>query len=103
MGLIEAYMQQCWREHENMYANGSEVARLRLQIDEEYEAAHKGLCGLATGVARHEFIHARMERINGYYKRLVLLVGEDDADELLCHVSDEQYACWVRATNNAIV
>lgn len=86
-----------------MYANASEVAQLRLQIDKEYEAAHKGLCGLAAGMARHEFIHTKMERINSYYKQLVLLVGEDDADELLCRASDEQYTCWTREEEQHIV
>ena len=42
--------------------NKSEVARLMQRIDEEYEAAERGLSGLAQ-VAQHEFITARMERI----------------------------------------
>lgn len=75
----------------NTTNNGSEVAQLRQQIDEEYDAAHRGLYGLTSGVARHAFIHARMERISTYHRQLVHLVGENVADELLCYANDESF------------
>ena len=40
----------------------SEVARLMQQITLEYEAAKRGMSGLAAGTARHDFIIARMEQ-----------------------------------------
>ena len=43
--------------------NLSEVARMRQQIDAEYEAAQRGLFGLAYGLSRHDFITRRMEAV----------------------------------------
>jgi hypothetical protein len=37
----------------------SAVAQLRQQIQAEYEAAERGLSGLASGTARHDFITTR--------------------------------------------
>jgi hypothetical protein len=45
-----------------MNINGSEVGRIRQQIDAEREAAQRGLFGLAYGVSRHDFIIKRMEQ-----------------------------------------
>ncbi len=36
--------------------NKSEVARIKRQIELEYEAAQRGLYGFAAGAAKHEFI-----------------------------------------------
>jgi len=72
----------------------SDVAQLRWQIDREYEAAYKGLYGLASGTARHQFIHRKMERIHSYYQELVIRVGEDDADETLCSLNERYYRRW---------
>ena len=55
----------------------SEVARLLAQIDAEYEAAERGLTGLALGTARHDFITARLEQISHTCTRLQALVGDD--------------------------
>jgi len=57
----------------------SEVARLRAQIEAEYQAAHAALHGLASGTARHEVITARMERMSEYVSKLVALVGIEQA------------------------
>ena len=76
-------------KHERM----SEVARLKQQIDEEYDAASRGLQGLAAGTARHAFIHIKMSHINSCYTELASLVGEDAADEMLCRSNDEHFAC----------
>jgi len=61
----------------------SEVARIRLLIEQEYEAAERLRSGLAV-TARHAFITARMENIGRYHEQLVPLVGENEAARLLC-------------------
>ncbi len=55
----------------------SEVARLLAQIDAEYEAAERGLIGLALGTTQHAFITARTEHICQLHKELWTLVGDD--------------------------
>ncbi len=62
----------------------SEVARLRQQIADELEAMQRGFKGFAAGVARHEFIQARMERIGGSQEELAEYVGQDDAATMVC-------------------
>ncbi len=59
-------------------ANGqqSEVARLLSQISSEYEAAQRGMSGLAYGNARHDFITARMETMGQIHTQLQALVGD---------------------------
>jgi hypothetical protein len=59
-----------------MADNHSEVARLLAQISTAYEAAQQGLTGLASGMARHTFINARLEHISEYHDSLRTLVGE---------------------------
>jgi hypothetical protein len=54
----------------------SEVARLLAQISAEYEAAQRGLRGLAYGVSQHEFITARMENMGQLHSELQSLVGD---------------------------
>ncbi len=58
-----------------MSENVSEIARIRQRIAEEYQAAQAGLNGLAAGACRHQFIHARMERIGEAFTALAELVG----------------------------
>ncbi len=58
------------------YEQGSEVAKLLSQISEEYEAAQRGLTGLAYGTSKHEFITARMERMGQLQTELQSLVGD---------------------------
>jgi hypothetical protein len=53
----------------------SEVARLRQRIAEEYQAAQLGMSGLASGVSKHAFITARMERMGQSFDQLSELVG----------------------------
>ena len=62
--------------------HGSEIARLRRQIELEYTAAQRGLQGLAI-TARHEFITARMENIGTCHESLKELVGEQQASVIL--------------------
>jgi len=54
----------------------SEVARLLAQISAEYEAAQRGLSGLAFGTSQHEFITARMEHMGQLHSELHSLVGD---------------------------
>ncbi len=54
----------------------SEVARLLQQIQQEYEAAQRGLTGVASGSAQHAFITARMERMSALHDQLHDLVGD---------------------------
>jgi hypothetical protein len=63
--------------------NQSEVARLRRQIDEEYQAACRGLHGLAEGSARHEFINKKMQNIQAAHELLAGLIGKEEAMELV--------------------
>lgn len=66
---------------------GSEVAALRQQIADEYEAAARGLHGLAN-VARHEFVTARYQRMGEIHKQLVDEVGEDAAIAIVAEVTE---------------
>jgi hypothetical protein len=54
----------------------SEVAKLLSQITAEYEAAQRGLTGLAHGISQHEFITARMEHMGQLHGQLQSLVGD---------------------------
>ena len=59
------------------YEQNSEVARLLAQINREYEAAQRGLSGLAQGVGQHRFITKRMEQIAELHAQLRDLVGDE--------------------------
>ncbi|HZO72396.1 MAG TPA: hypothetical protein VFB60_09350 [Ktedonobacteraceae bacterium] len=75
-----------------MDERGSEVARLREQITAEIEAMHRGFKSFAVGVARHEFIRARMERIGGHQDLLAEHLGPEDAATFVCEL-------YITATN----
>ncbi len=64
----------------------SEVAAMRQQIALEVDAMRRGLLGIATGTARHAFIHARMERIGTYHDTLAHSIGEQAATQVVCTV-----------------
>ena len=64
----------------------SEVARLLKEIELTYQAAENGLAGLAAGTARHEFITAKMEKLEKSRESLVQFVGADQAMEMLVQV-----------------
>jgi hypothetical protein len=79
----------------------SEVARLRRQIQAEYEAGTQALSGLACGTARHQFITARMERTWQLTQELVGLVGIEQAAAVLVETMDgpttrSAAGAWVR-------
>jgi len=64
----------------------SEVARLLREIDEAYQATERGLTGLASGTARHDFINAKEEHIALCHQELTTLVGRDKATALVAGV-----------------
>ena len=66
-----------------MHTQGSEIAMLRQQIDQEYQAALQGLSGFCSGMARHDFIQARTENIGNYHEQLVKLVGPEQAISII--------------------
>jgi hypothetical protein len=66
----------------------SEVGRLLRQISSEYEAAQRGLSGLASGVSQHAFITQKMENMNNYQQELQLLVGEKPAVAMIAECLD---------------
>lgn len=70
--------------------NNSEVARIMRQITLEYEAAQRGLTGLAYGTAQHAFITAKMESMVTMQESLSEIVGSKEAIKLV-----------VRALNDA--
>jgi hypothetical protein len=66
--------------------NKSEVAQLLRRIELEYEAAQRALTGLASGNARHEFITAKMERMQQCQEQLGQLIGEREATVLVAQL-----------------
>ncbi len=67
----------------------SEVASLMQRIDLEREAAQQGLTGLAYGIARHDFITARMER---GAERILLLIQEGKLAEAIALMETETWS-----------
>ncbi len=61
----------------------SEVAQLIWQIHAEYEAAQRGLSGLAQGAADHRYIAQRTTNMTSPLVRLVTLVGNERAHKML--------------------
>ncbi|TMC23836.1 MAG: hypothetical protein E6J34_01510 [Chloroflexi bacterium] len=72
-----------------METGQSEVARLLQHIALEYEAAGRGLHGLASGAAKHEFITNRMESIQQAHVALQGIVGSDDAIRLVAQTLEK--------------
>ena len=66
----------------NNPSNKSEIARLMQQITEEYEAAQRGIYGMAI-TAPHAFITARQENMGKLQEELQQEVGEQDAMALV--------------------
>ena len=67
----------------NEHENQSEVARIKRQIELEYEAAQRAMYGFAAGAGKHAFITARMENMGRCHEQLVTLVGEQEAVKAL--------------------
>ncbi len=69
--------------------NKSEVARIKHQIELEYEAAQRGMRGFAAGAGKHEFITARMENMGRCHEKLIALVGEREATKALAEALEQ--------------
>ncbi|MFL5659460.1 MAG: hypothetical protein ACJ8CB_35410 [Ktedonobacteraceae bacterium] len=67
----------------------TELQRLLSQIEQEYDAAYRGMNAFSDGAARHSFINARMSNIDKCRKELVDLVGENEAFKLLLQENDK--------------
>ena len=67
-------------------ANCSEVAQLRQQIEMELTSMWHGLNGYASGTARHNFIHTRMERVGACQDMLAQHLGEHAATQMVCQM-----------------
>ena len=72
-----------------MSENKSEVARVLEQIELEFQAAQRGLYGLAFGSAKHEFITCKMEQMGHLHEQLQALVGEQEAVKLLAETLEK--------------
>jgi hypothetical protein len=66
----------------------SEIARLRAQIQTEYEASKRALTDLSI-IAPHKFITKLMEQIELLRKELILEVGEIDGMRIFVELSDQ--------------
>ena len=66
----------------------SEVARLLSEIAAEYEAAQRGMSGLAYGISQHEFITARMENLGHLHSELQTIVGDSAMALIVDALSD---------------
>jgi hypothetical protein len=63
----------------------SEVTQLLRQIEQEYQASKRGLEGLASGTARHDFIQKRAENIGQCHEQLTELIGPEQAITLIAN------------------
>lgn len=68
----------------------SDVARLLSQISAEYEAAERGLSGLAAGTSQHDFIATRMQNIGQLQQQLQGLVGQEPALAMVAQQLNQQ-------------
>jgi hypothetical protein len=61
----------------------SKVARILKNIEQEYQASKRGLEGLSSESARHDFIHQKTENIGKNHDHLSQLVGPEKAIALI--------------------
>ena len=64
----------------------SELKELLDRIEAECIAAQQGLQGLASGVARHDFITAKVRRVDDLYEQVEAQVGQETAIALVMNV-----------------
>jgi hypothetical protein len=72
-----------------MQGSGSEIAQLKQQIADEYIAGQRALSSLAYGTSQHQFITQRLENMEGYRKKLVGLVGDNEASKIFVEALDQ--------------
>jgi hypothetical protein len=63
----------------------SDVARILQQIEQEYQASKRGLEGLTSGTARHDFIQKKTENIGQCHEQLTKLIGPEQAIALIAN------------------
>src|SRR5436190_9339186 len=69
----------------------SDVARIRAQIEDEYRVMQLMKSGLAI-TARHDFIEARMHRIDQHWQELAPIIGEEQATEIVIEINNRLIA-----------
>ena len=62
----------------------SEVAQLRGRIEDEFISMRMGLSGLAAGVAKHQFIEAKMRNLRVHENQLAQHIGGEQAILFSC-------------------
>ena len=67
----------------------SEIMRLREQIAAECQAMNLALYGFASGTAAHNFITARLHRVDMCWHELEEYVGEQEATHIVCELYDK--------------
>lgn len=67
----------------------SEVARIRAQIEHEYQSCQLVFNGF-TPTAKHEYLTRRQENIAGYFEELQEHVTIDEAMKLIKRCSEAQ-------------
>jgi hypothetical protein len=63
----------------------SEIAKILRTINQEYEASKRGLEGLSSGSARHDFIQQKSENMAKQHEHLSHLVGPEKAIALIAN------------------
>jgi hypothetical protein len=71
-----------------MQNNRSEIARLKEQFELECKSSYLGLNGLAQGVARHDFINNKLERMGSIHEKILGLMGEKQTAEFVVKTMD---------------
>jgi hypothetical protein len=69
---------------------GSEITRLKQQIESEYTAGQLALSGLVYGTSQHQFITQRMMNMERCRLELVQLVGNEEAMKIMIEAMDGQ-------------
>ena len=73
-----------------MSENKSEIARIRAEMEAQYQAAEAALYGLAQGTSQHEFITAKLNRVAELQSELGQLVGEEAAAKAIVEVMSKK-------------
>lgn len=71
-------LRQMLTRKDTIVVTQSEIARIREQIELEYQSAQLALTGFSE-VAKHEFITTRQENIAGYFEELQQHISPEEA------------------------
>lgn len=80
----------------------TEVARVRQLIEAEHRACLWALSGLASGNAQHAYITRRMRHLDTSAQRLSLLLGEEQAMQIVCEIFEQSppQRTWQQASQS---